>query len=54
MRFQIKNKLSMHYNELAETVGAQELLKAFQPFTGQGDGRSRARTSGVELADFCR
>lgn len=54
MKGRVAQPVTMSLDVLHETVAREMLVKAFQPFTGEGDGRARARTDGVELTDFIR
>lgn len=40
--------------EMHESVARDLMVKAFQPYTGQGDGKARAQMSGVELPEFAK
>jgi hypothetical protein len=40
--------------EMHESVARELMVKAFQPYTGQGDGKARALMSGVELPEFAK
>ena len=40
--------------EMRESVARGLLVKAFQPYTGQGEGKSRESFSGVELPEFAK
>ena len=40
--------------QMHESVARELLIKAFQPYTGQGDGKSREMMSGVEMPEFSK
>lgn len=40
--------------EMHESVARDLMIKAFQPYTGQGDGKSREQLTGVELPEFAK
>lgn len=51
----VKDGLTMQYSSVMETVASSILMKAFQEYTGNGDGRIRGgEDAGVELQDFAR
>lgn len=52
----VKAPLTLTADALHEEVAKQLLSKAFQPFTGEGDGRTKPRQGlqGVEAVDFIR
>lgn len=39
---------------MQESVARELMIKAFQPYTGQGEGKSRESLSGVELPEFSK
>ncbi|KAJ1418197.1 WD40-repeat-containing domain protein [Ochromonadaceae sp. CCMP2298] len=41
-------------SEMGESVARELLSKAFQPYTGAGEGKTREKTCGVEIPDFAR
>jgi hypothetical protein len=44
----------MNASEMHESVARDLMIKAFQPYTGQGDGKSREQFCGVELPEFAK
>lgn len=40
--------------EMHESVARDLMIKAFQPYTGQGDGKSREQLTGVEMPEFSK
>lgn len=54
LKGQVKQPHTMTLDTLHENVARSILAKAFQPFTGEGEGRARTRLQGVELPDFAR
>lgn len=41
-------------SEMGESVARELLSKAFQPYTGVGEGKTREKSCGVEIPDFAR
>ena len=40
--------------EMHESVARELMIKAFQPYTGQGEGKTREQMTGVELPEFAK
>ena len=47
-------RLTLSSSSLLESIARSLVSKAFQQYTGAGDGRQRRQVSGVELGDFAR
>jgi WD40 repeat protein len=54
MKGKVAKPVTMTFDSMHESVAREILTKAFQPFTGEGDGRARSRIDGIEIADFIR
>lgn len=46
--------LALKASEYHESVARAMIMKAFQPYTGQGEGKTREYVQGVEPADFAK
>jgi hypothetical protein len=50
----VADRLTYSSTHLLDSVARETLKKAFQPYTGADDGKSRKRVLGVTFPDFAR